>query len=211
MIGKDHMKRILTAALVFASMGAIAQTAPAAKPAQTAAPKTTQPAKPAAVSDQASLAEVNELLVLLKSRQQMESVLAGFKEQMKRGQMQGFELSLQKKGVTLTAAEKARAQKRLDAIADEMFQQMPYDEMMASTAEIYRRHFTSADVHALTAFYSSPSGQKFLAEMPALVQESMRSGGDIMSKHMPEIMGRVEKRIEELSDEFAKNPPASKP
>jgi hypothetical protein len=205
------MKQILIVVLALGSLSALAQTA--APKAKTAAPKATQPAKSAATPadpNQASLAEVNELLVLLKSRQQMETVLDGFKEQMKRGQMQGFELSLQKKGITLTEADKARAKVRLDAIANEMFKQMPYDEMMASTAEIYRRHFTHDDVQALIAFYRSPSGQKFLAEMPSLVQESMRSGGEIMGKRMPEVMERVEKRIEELSDEFAKNPPASK-
>jgi hypothetical protein len=203
------MKRILAVVWALTAL-CVAQAPPKAKTTKAATSVATTAAKPAS-SDQASLEEVNQLLVLLKSRQQMETVLDGFKEQMMRGQMQGFELSLQKKGITLTEADKARAKIRLDAIANEMFQQMPYDEMMASTAEIYRKHFTHADVQALITFYRSPSGQKFLAEMPSLVQESMRSGGEIMGKRMPEVMDRVEKRIEELSDEFAKNPPASKP
>jgi len=207
------MKKLLVLPLIAISVAA--QTAPAAKSGQSAPAKPTRTsaakvAAPASASNQATLAEVNELLVLLKSRQQMESVLAGFKEQMNRGQMQGFEMALQKKGITLTPDEKARAKARLDAITEEIFKQMPYDEMMAATAGIYRKHFTSDDVKALTAFYRSPSGQKFLSEMPALVQESMRAGSDIMMKRMPEIMDGVEKRVQELSDEFAKNPPATK-
>jgi hypothetical protein len=91
-----------------------------------------------------------------------------------------------------------------------MFTQMPYDEMMAASAEIYRKHFTSDDIKALLAFYRTPSGQKFLTEMPALVQESMRAGSDIMMKRMPEIMERIDKRMDELAAEFATNPPAAK-
>lgn len=199
------MKRVLMM-LVLAAC-ASAQTAPA-KSSSGAPAKATPPAT--AAPNQASLAEVNELLTLLRSRQAMEAALQGMREQMKRGQLQGFELALKKKGVTLSPEDRQRAQKRLDAISDEMFAQMPYDEMMAASADIYRKHFSSDDIKALVAFYSSPAGQKFLAEMPSLLQESMRAGSDIMMKRMPEIMDRIEKRQDELTDEFTKNPPASK-
>jgi hypothetical protein len=210
------MKMLIVLFLV--AISAVAQTAPAVKssqsaPAKTApasAPKAAQPATATPASNQASIEEVNELLALLKSRQSMEAALETMKEQMRRGQLQGFELGLQKKGVTLTAEQKQRAQKRLDAIVDEMFTQMPYDEMMAASAEIYRKHFTSDDIKALLAFYRTPSGQKFLTEMPALVQESMRAGSDIMMKRVPEIMERIDKRMDELAAEFATNPPAAK-
>lgn len=204
------MKKLFIVLLALGTLGA-AQAAPGAKSSQ-ATPKAVPSVEPAgsADADPASVAEVNELLVLLKSREQMETVMQGMKEQMNRGQMQGFEMALQKKGITLTAEEKARARVRLDAITEEIFKQMPFEEMMASIAEIYRKHFSSGDVQALIGFYRSPTGQKFLKEMPTLMQESMRAGGDIMSKRMPQILEGVDKRVQELSEEFAKNLPAAK-
>lgn len=160
--------------------------------------------------DHASLEEVNQLLMVLNTRQQMQTMIDSMKEQMKHGQLQGFELSLQKKGITLTANERTRAKARLDELVDEMFKQMPYDEMMSATAEIYRKHFTSRDIGALVSFYRSPAGQKFLNEMPSLMQESMRAGGDIMSKRMPELLNGVEEKMNAFAEEFAKNPPARK-
>lgn len=186
--------------LVLCSLAVSAQT-PAKSPATTTGPG-------AASSNPATLQEVKELMQVLKSREQMEAMLQGFKEQMKRGQAQGFEMALAKNKVSLTAEERQRAQKRLDAIADEMFSQMPFDELLAASAEVYRKHFTSHDIAGLLSFYRSPIGQKFLAEMPALTQESMAAGGDVMSKHLPELMQRLEKRMQELQQEFAKQPAA---
>jgi hypothetical protein len=162
-----------------------------------------------ASANQASLEEVNQLLKVLNTRQQMQTMIEGMKEQMKRGQLQGFEISLQKKGITLTADERTRAKARLDGLADEMFKQMPYDEMMSATAEIYRKHFTSGDIGALVSFYQSSAGQKFLNEMPSLMQESMRAGGDIMSKRMPELLSGLEEKMKAFAEEFKKTPPAS--
>lgn len=193
------MKKIL-ALLLACSICAVGQ-APAAKPVASA-PAASSPA------GQASRQEVTELLTVLKARQQMETMLEGFKEQMKRGQLQGFELGLAKNGIKLSEQDRQRAQVRLDAIADEALKEMPYDELLASSAEVYRKHFSSQDIAALLVFYRSPAGQKFLAEMPSLTQESMRAGGEVMTKHIPEIMQRVQTRMDELHDEFSKQPPA---
>jgi uncharacterized protein len=172
------------------------------------------PAKSAATSasatpavQQASLAEVNQLLTLLKSREQMETMIGGLKQQMKLGQVQGFREALKQKGVTLSPADFGRAKTHLDGIVDAALKEVPYDEMLAATAEIYRKHFTSQDIAGLIAFYSSPAGKKFLQEMPSLTQESMQAGGEIMRKRMPEIVASAQKKMDDLVDEFTKNPP----
>ena len=41
---------------------------------------------------------------------------------------------------------------------------------------IYDRYFTKDDLKAALAFYQTPSGQKMLSEMPALVRDSMAAG-----------------------------------
>ena len=41
---------------------------------------------------------------------------------------------------------------------------------------VYQKHFTSAEIDQLIAFYQSPIGQKLVKEQPAIVQESMAAG-----------------------------------
>jgi hypothetical protein len=193
------MKSTICLLLLCTSFG-VAQTKPAKSAATTASA--------AHADQQASLSEVNQLLTLLKSRQQMETMIGGMKEQMRLGQMEGFKEALKQKGITLSPADMQRAKTHLDALVDDTFKQMPYDEMMASIAEIYRKHFTSQDIAALTAFYSSTAGKKFLQEMPSLTQESMQAGGEIMRKRMPEIVAGAQKKMENFVNEFTNNPPA---
>jgi len=159
-------------------------------------------------SQQASIAEVNQLLTLLKSRQQMETMIGGLKEQMKLGQIEGFKESMKQRGITLTPADVQRAKTHLDGMVDDVFKQMPYDEMLTAIAEIYRKHFNSQDIAALTTFYSSPAGKKFLDEMPSLTEESAQAGGEIMRKRMPEIVAASQKKMEDFINDFSKNPTA---
>src|SRR5208283_515348 len=51
----------------------------------------------------------------------------------------------------------------------------PLDEMLNDMVPVSQRHFTKSDIDALTAFYSSPAGQKFLHEMPAVTAETMKA------------------------------------
>jgi hypothetical protein len=41
---------------------------------------------------------------------------------------------------------------------------------------IYASHLAQADIEELIKFYSSPSGQRFIAAQPSIVQESQRAG-----------------------------------
>lgn len=41
---------------------------------------------------------------------------------------------------------------------------------------VYDRNFTDAEIDGMLAFYSSPVGQKMLAKLPVVLQESMEAG-----------------------------------
>jgi hypothetical protein len=41
---------------------------------------------------------------------------------------------------------------------------------------IYASNFTAAELHDLTAFYDSPTGQKFLQKTPIVTQQTMLAG-----------------------------------
>jgi hypothetical protein len=76
----------------------------------------------------------------------------------------------------------------------ELFAKMMSDDfvsnMMNVLIPIYQRHFTSSDVTALIAFYSSVVGQKFLHEQAQIMAE-------YMPKAMENMQGRVQKVMEE--------------
>ena len=48
-------------------------------------------------------------------------------------------------------------------------------EIEAARARIYAEHFTVAELNGIKDFYTSSTGQKFLAEQPAIATESMQS------------------------------------
>ncbi len=138
----------------------------------------------------------------------METMVKAMTEQMKDGQAAGFQEAMKNKGVKLSDEDMKRARVHLDAMIDDVFTDFPYDEMITKTVEIYQKHFTSGDISALVAFYNSPAGKKFLAELPSLTQESMRAGAAVMQVRIPEITKHIEERTEQLIKEFSQTPAA---
>lgn len=74
---------------------------------------------------------------------------------------------------------------------DEMLKNMPFDEMMQAMVPVYQKHFTKGDVDALIAFYSSPTGQKMLRELPAIMAEAMQATTPLIERYMETVRQRV--------------------
>jgi hypothetical protein len=99
---------------------------------------------------------------------------------------------IKKKHPDITDTELAQ----MDRQSQDLIKNFPLDEMLSDMVPVYQRHFTKSDIDALTAFYSSPAGQKFLHEMPEVTSETMRAV-------YPRIQAQVDaamKRAEEKSD-----------
>jgi uncharacterized protein len=79
---------------------------------------------------------------------------------------------------------------------DEMFKNMPWDEMMQAMMPAYEKHFSKGDIDSLVAFYSSPTGQKLLRELPGVLSDSMQAMTPILQKYMESVK-------EHVNDEFA--------
>jgi hypothetical protein len=137
-----------------------------------------------------SKAEVRRFLELMQVRARMVQMVAGMKEQGRRG----AEAALRAKISDPTPEQLARATK----IGDDVFQDFPIDEMVDAVVPIYQRHLTKSDLDAVIAFYSSPAGQKLLKESPAMMAEAMKAGGDIMLKRLPDMNQRIESRVGEM-------------
>jgi len=90
---------------------------------------------------------------------------------------------------------------RMDKIMDDMLMGMPFDEMMDAMVPTYQKHFTRGELDALTAFYSSPTGQKILREMPAIMSEAMESMMPIMRKNIERMTEDVQQQAAEMMKE----------
>lgn len=91
----------------------------------------------------------------------------------------------------LPADFESRMNKRLD----ENFKNIPWDEILDAMVPVYQKHLTKGDVDALVAFYSTPTGQKLLKEMPQIVAESMQNAMPLMRKHIDTLNQRVQEDI----------------
>jgi hypothetical protein len=135
-------------------------------------------------------ADVMKFLELMHARAQMLQVLDGMTKQMKRGAEDGFK----KKVPDATPEQLAK----VDRVFDNLFSSLPIDDMMDAIVPIYQKHLTKSDLAAITAFYSSPVGQKVLKELPAIMSEAMQAGGEIGRKAFDERSQEFERQVGEL-------------
>jgi hypothetical protein len=70
------------------------------------------------------------------------------------------------------------------------------DEMIDKIAEIYARKFSAAELKEVANFYRGPTGQKFVAQLPGIMQESMAVGQQFGQQLAGELQQRM---IQELS------------
>jgi hypothetical protein len=68
-------------------------------------------------------------------------------------------------------------------------------------AKIYAEAFTQAELSDIIAFYQSPTGQKTLAKMPTLTQQSMVMAMAGVQANMPEF----QRRVGVIIDDYKKN------
>lgn len=142
----------------------------------------------AVAPDAASREDVQKLFDVMASREQTRKMMEQLFAQMRTLNRE----QLKKRRPSITDEELAR----MDRQSEDLLKSFPMDEMLNDTIPVYQRHFTKSDIDALIAFYSSPAGQKFLHEMPAVTTETMQAV-------YPRIQAEVDaalKRAEQKSD-----------
>lgn len=141
-------------------------------------------------------ADVLKFLDLMHARTQMVQVLDEMARQMRTGAIQGFK----QKVPDATPEQLAKVEKMFDGI----FKSLPVDDMVNAVVPIYQKHLTKSDLEAITAFYSSPPGQKILKEMPAIMSEAMQAGGEIGRKTFAAKSQEFDQQLTELLNETKK-------
>jgi uncharacterized protein len=90
---------------------------------------------------------------------------------------------------------------RMNKMMDESMKSFPWDEMIQSMVPVYQKHFTKGDIDALVTFYSTPTGQKLLQEMPAVTAETMQSVMPLLQKHVEAMNERMQQEIAAMKKE----------
>jgi hypothetical protein len=86
---------------------------------------------------------------------------------------------------------------RMDKESEEIAKSFPVDELLEDMIPVYQKHLSRADVDAIISFYSSPTGQKMLREMPAMMSEGMQAAYPRMQKNLDAIMKRMDEKASE--------------
>ena len=85
-----------------------------------------------------------------------------------------------------------RLQQRLQAI--------PGDELRDAMIPVYQRYFTDSDIKAINEFYGTPTGEKLLKTMTAMMIDAMQAAQAVINKHVPEIEAQIEKTAADTSE-----------
>ena len=148
--------------------------------------------------DAASRADILRLFDVLQIRSQMNAVMT---QMMLQTRAMTHE-QMKKRNPNITPEELAKA----DAMSEQLIKEVPVDGMLEDMIPVYQKHLTKADVDAMIAFYTTPTGQKILREMPAMAAEGMQAMQPRLRKQMDETMQKVE---EQTKGSTAKPTPAT--
>jgi hypothetical protein len=137
----------------------------------------------------ASKADIEGYLDALHSRDMAKNMMATMATQMQKMIHEQIE-----KQSNLPPDFEARIDKTMNAY----WKDLPVDDIIDVMIPVYQKHLTKGDVDILIAFYSGPTGQKVLKEMPAIMSESMQAASGIIQKMMAKAMQRVDDEIAQV-------------
>jgi hypothetical protein len=135
--------------LALATAGARAQAAPAPAKPDTAR----HAAAPTVKVDSVKAQAIRQLLEVMGVRKTMAAALDGM-------------IAIQ--------------QRSMPSVPDDFWVQMKaemsVDELIEQLIPVYDKHYSFEDIRTLTAFFETAAGKRFVAEQPAMMQESMAVG-----------------------------------
>ena len=95
---------------------------------------------------------------------------------------------------------------QMQAMVDDAFSEISYDELLDAMVPVYQRHLSKNDIDGILAFYASPAGKKLLHEQPAIMRESMEAAGAVQQKKMEGILRKLDTRMDQMVNESQKAP-----
>ena len=136
--------------------------------------------------DAASKEDVQKLFDVMASRDQMAQMMQQVFAQARTLNRD----EIKKRHPDVTAAQLAS----MDRQSEELLKNFPLDEMLSDMIPVYQRHFTKTEIDAFTSFFSSPVGQKYLHEIPAVTAETMRAVYPRIEAEVDALLKRAEEK-----------------
>jgi hypothetical protein len=137
----------------------------------------------------ASREDIVKLFDVMRVRQQMELVTQQLLQQM---QGMGRE-EMRDRNPAVTPQQLAKA----DAVTDKIMKDISTADMLDDMIPVYQKHLSKSDVDEMIKFYSTPTGQKILREMPAMTAEGMQAMQPRIHKQMDEITRQIDQMVKE--------------
>jgi hypothetical protein len=152
-------------------------------------------AAPVASADPAVVSATRQMLEAMKIRESMAAMIRTMEQQMP-AQMRASAAAAINGNTSMTPAQKAEQLKKLDEAVALNSAQMHtvfadptlVDEMIAETVTLYAETYTLDEIRQLTAFYTSPVGQKMQANMPTLMARSFAISQRVLMPRMQKAM-----------------------
>ncbi|HEX3046370.1 MAG TPA: DUF2059 domain-containing protein [Bacillota bacterium] len=134
-------------------------------------------------------ASVEKLLVLMNENQLLDQVFQQLKS-MQLKQLQQMNISPEQYPIM---------EKYFTKIYDIIREEMGWEKIKGDFIQIYKSVYSEEDIQQLIDFYESPLGQKVLAKMPFIMEQSIA----LSQKYMEEILPKIQAVSEEMLIELA--------
>jgi hypothetical protein len=132
---------------------------------------------PPATPSPEALAAAHELMTVMKPADQFKAIMPVLIQNLKAAVVQGRP-EVEKQYDAMMPAFNDSAQKRVN-------------ELIETIATIYASNFTADELHDLTAFYRTSTGQKFLAQQANIAQQSMTAGQQLGRAVMSDVQQQM--------------------
>ncbi|MBZ5688683.1 MAG: DUF2059 domain-containing protein [Acidobacteriia bacterium] len=137
----------------------------------------------------ASPDDIRKLFDVMQIRNQMKLVMQQISQQIR--SLERDQVRKQQPNVTDQDFAK------FDAISDEVMKNLSVEGLLDDMIPVYQKHLNKSDVNAMVGFYSTPTGQKILREMPAMTTEGMQAMQPHLKQMIEEANAELEKRVKE--------------
>ena len=145
----------------------------------------------AALAAPPSDAQVARLLEVMRARQTVETMLP----QIEASQRQMVDQMMA--GREMAPAERQRLDQVLGRSSAQLRKALSWEKLEPIYLDIYRQTFDGQDTDALIAFYASPTGQRLLDKMPALMQNTMTAMQTLGVPMMQELQQDIEAQAQD--------------
>jgi hypothetical protein len=150
----------------------------------------------------ASADDIRKMFDVMHIRDQMKLIMQQVSQQMR--SMEHDQIRKQQPNVSDEDMAK------LDAVSEAMLREFSTEGLLDDMVPVYQKHLSKTDVDAMVGFYSTPTGQKILREMPAMTTEGIEAMQPRLTRMMDEANARIEKMMNEQMQE-KKRPETARP